>query len=71
MRAMTSNDEKEIRYYIETLRDTDGDTGFVHESFHRDNPPDYTRPWFAWVNTLFSKLIVKLQSEGKLKDPPD
>ena len=28
MRATTSNDEKEIRYCIETLRDTDGGTGF-------------------------------------------
>ena len=68
MRATTSNDEKEIRYCIETLRDTDGGTGFMHESFHKDNPSDYTRSWFAWTNTLFGELIVKLQSEGKLKD---
>jgi len=37
MRATTSNDEKEIRYCIETLRDTDGGTGFMHESFHKDS----------------------------------
>ena len=56
------------RIAIETLRDTDGGTGFMHESFHKDNPSDYTRSWFAWTNTLFGELIVKLQSEGKLKD---
>ena len=38
------------------------------ETFHKDNPSDYTRSWFAWTNTLFGELIVKLQSEGKLKD---
>ena len=70
MRATTSNDEKEIRYCIETLRDTDGGTGFMHESFHKDNPSDYTRSWFAWTNTLFGELIVKLQSEGQAERPP-
>ena len=68
MRATTSNDEKEIRYCIETLRDTDGGTGFMHESFLKVNPSEYSRSWFAWTNTLFGELIVKLQSEGKLKD---
>ena len=68
MLANTSNDEKEIRYCIETIRDTEAGTGFIHESFHKDNPKDYTRPWFAWANTLFGELIIKLQSEGRLKD---
>ena len=68
MLASTSNDEKEIRYCIETLRDTDAGTGFMHESFYQDDANKYTRPWFAWTNTLFGELIVKLQSEGKLKD---
>lgn len=68
MRATTSTDEAEIRYCIETLRDTDGGTGLMHESFHKDDGAKYTRSWFAWANTLFGELIVKLQSEGKLKD---
>jgi meiotically up-regulated gene 157 (Mug157) protein len=41
-------------------------TGFIHESFHKDNPKVFTREWFAWQNTLFGELIIKLVDEGKL-----
>jgi meiotically up-regulated gene 157 (Mug157) protein len=60
MRAMTSNNDDEIRWCIKTLRDTDGETGFMHESFHKDNASRFTRKWFAWANTLFGELIIKL-----------
>ncbi|HBG41173.1 MAG TPA: metal-independent alpha-mannosidase [Porphyromonadaceae bacterium] len=66
MRAMTSSDDKEIAHCLQMLRDTDGDTGFMHESFHKDNPKKFTRTWFAWVNTLFGELILKLDNENKL-----
>lgn len=65
MKALTSTDDKEIADCIKMLRNTDADTGFMHESFHKDNPSDFTRKWFAWVNTLFGELIVKLVDEGK------
>lgn len=68
MRAQTSSDEQEIRWCVETLRDVDAGTGLMHESFHKNDPKDYTRPWFAWTNTLFGELIIRLQQEGKLKD---
>jgi meiotically up-regulated gene 157 (Mug157) protein len=68
MRATTSTDEEEIRYCIQTLCDTDGGTGFMHESFHKDDPSNFTRKWFAWANTLFGELIIKLIDQGKLKD---
>lgn len=48
------------------LMETDADTGFMHESFHKDNPANFTRPWFAWQNTLFGELILKLVNEGKI-----
>jgi meiotically up-regulated gene 157 (Mug157) protein len=38
---------------------TDADTGFMHESFHPDDPGIFTRDWFAWSNSLFSELILK------------
>jgi meiotically up-regulated gene 157 (Mug157) protein len=65
MRAFTSNDDAEIKWCIETLERTDADTGFIHESFNKDNPKKFTRPWFAWQNTLFGELILKLIDEGK------
>jgi meiotically up-regulated gene 157 (Mug157) protein len=68
MRAHTATDEKEIRYCIETLRDTDAGTGFMHESFNMDDPTHFTRKWFAWANTLFGELIIRLQSEAKVTD---
>jgi hypothetical protein len=65
MRAMTSSSDQEIAWCIKTLRDTDGDTGFMHESFHKNDPKNFTRKWFAWANTLFGELILKLVNEEK------
>jgi meiotically up-regulated gene 157 (Mug157) protein len=59
MHAMTSNDRQTIARALHTLRETDGETGFMHESFHKDNPARFTRRWFAWANTLFGELVVK------------
>ncbi|MCC8173053.1 MAG: glycoside hydrolase family 125 protein [Odoribacter sp.] len=65
MKAMTSDDNSEIKECVRMLRDTDGGTGFMHESFHKDDATKFTRHWFAWTNTLFGELIVKLIKEGK------
>ena len=66
MRALTSNDEREIRQCLDWLVKTDGATGFMHESFHKDDPKKFTRKWFAWANTLFGELILKLYDENRL-----
>lgn len=66
MRAQTSESDEEIKDCLRMLRDTDGDTGFMHESFHKDDPTKFTRKWFAWVNTLFGELIVDLEQKGKI-----
>lgn len=65
MRAFTSKDDDEIRDCITMLLNTDGDTGFMHESFNVDDHSDYTRDWFAWANTLFGELILKLIRDDK------
>ncbi|MBD1395338.1 glycoside hydrolase family 125 protein [Mucilaginibacter glaciei] len=57
IRALTSTDDAEIRQCIETLRTTHGGTGFMHESFHKNDPKNFTRKWFAWANTLFGELL--------------
>ena len=65
MRAFTSTDDEEIRKCLQMLVDTDAGTGFIHESFHKDDATRYTRSWFAWQNTLFGELILKLLADGK------
>lgn len=67
MRAFTSQDDNEIKECIEMLMTTDAGTGFMHESFNVNDPEDFTRPWFAWQNTLFGELIIKLINDGKLE----
>lgn len=59
-RALTSTDEREIRQCLVWLRNTTAGTGFMHESFDKNDPFKFTRSWFAWANTLFGELIVKL-----------
>lgn len=66
MRAFTSTDDAEIADCIKMLLATDASTGFIHESFHKDNATDFTRPWFAWQNTLFGELVEKLVNDGKI-----
>mgnify|MGYP002986216669 CR=1 FL=1 len=66
MRCNTTHDNEEIRKCVKMLRDTDADTGFMHESFYKDDPSKFTRSWFAWVNTLFGEMIYRLVNEGKV-----
>ncbi len=60
LRALTSTNDKEIVQCLKWLRNTTADTDFMHESFNANNPSDFTRPWFAWANTLFGGLILRL-----------
>jgi meiotically up-regulated gene 157 (Mug157) protein len=67
MKAFTSQDNEEIKTCIRMLINTDAGTGFIHESFNKDNASDFTREWFAWQNTLFGELIIRLIDNGKLE----
>jgi len=35
----------------------------MHESFHKDDPTKFTRPWFAWADILFGEFVLKVVSE--------
>jgi meiotically up-regulated gene 157 (Mug157) protein len=61
IRALTSTNPAEIATCLKWLKHTHAGTGFMHESFNKDNPADFTRKWFAWANTLFGELIIKTQ----------
>ncbi len=63
IRALTSTDDAEIVQCLRTLKATHGGTGFMHEAFHKDDPANFTRAWFAWANTMFGELIVTLHRE--------
>lgn len=63
MKALTSHNPEEIAECLKTLRNTDGETGFIHESYHKDDPTKYTRKWFAWANTLFGELVMKISQD--------
>ena len=67
MKAFTSQDDAEIKWCVEMLMKTDAGTGFMHESFHVDDPTKFTREWFAWQNGLFGELILKIIADGKLE----
>lgn len=65
LRAMTSIDTNEIKKCLKMLKATHAAKGFMHESFNKDNPEQYSRDWFAWANTLYGELILKIYRENK------
>ena len=60
---MTSTDDEEIRACLRALKISHAGTGFMHESIDPDNPADFTRPWFAWSNSLFAEFVLKVYRE--------
>ncbi len=56
--ALTSNSDNEIARVIQLLKASSAGTGFIHESYNKDAPTQFTRSWFAWANTLFGELIA-------------
>lgn len=61
--ALTSSSVGEIREALRMLKIGSADTGFIHESYFKDDPKHFTRSWFAWANTLFGELIAHLAQE--------
>jgi meiotically up-regulated gene 157 (Mug157) protein len=61
MRAMTSEDVDEQAQCLRWLKGSHAGSGFMHESFNKDDPRKFTREWFAWANTLFGELILTLE----------
>ncbi len=59
MQGLTSNDKAEAEQIIETILNTDGDCELMHEGFDANDPSNFTRPWFAWSNSLFAELVYK------------
>lgn len=65
MRALTSTSDKEIKHCLSMLQKSNAGTGFMHESFNKNDAKEFTRKWFAWANTLFGELVWKTYREKK------
>jgi meiotically up-regulated gene 157 (Mug157) protein len=63
MQGLTGTDDKEIKNCLLMLQQTHAGTGFMHESFHKDDSTKFTRKWFAWANTLFGEFVWKVYKE--------
>ena len=50
-------DAQLMKNVLSMLESTDADTGFMHEGFCADDPTKFTRPWFAWSNSLFAEFV--------------
>lgn len=59
IRGLTSHDSQEIAACLKQLQHCHAGTGFMHESFHKDDVSKFTRKWFAWANTLFGEFVLK------------
>lgn len=66
MQGLTAATDEEMLEMIDVLEATDGETGYMHEGFHTDDPNRFTRPWFAWSNSLFSQLVYRALEKGIL-----
>ncbi len=62
---LTSIDSQEKNELLEMIQATDAGTGYMHESFSKDDPSIYTREWFAWANSMFSELVLQSVNNAK------
>jgi uncharacterized protein len=60
VQGLTSTSRGEQLALLETLMATDAATGLMHEGFHKDDPALFTRPWFAWANSMFAEFVIEL-----------
>lgn len=65
IRGLTSTNDAEIRQCLQILQKSNAGTGFMHESFHKDDASKFTRKWFAWTNTIFGEFVLKTFNERR------
>ncbi|MCC6290020.1 MAG: glycoside hydrolase family 125 protein [Chitinophagaceae bacterium] len=65
IRGLTSNNNAEVKQCLSILQKNHAGTGFMHESFNKDDASKFTRKWFAWANTLFGEFVLKVYRERR------
>lgn len=66
VQGMTSNSVEEKADMLRMLLNTTAGTGMMHESFLPDDPAQFTRPWFAWANSMFAEFVYQMYEAGEL-----
>nr|WP_172192354.1 glycoside hydrolase family 125 protein [Actinomyces faecalis] len=55
-----TGDLEEARECLAMILATDAGTGMTHESFHPDDPTQFTRAWFSWSNSMACELMMDI-----------
>jgi len=58
MQALTAVDSAEKDALLMMLLNTTAGTNYMHESFDPSQPDRFSRPWFAWANSLFGEFVI-------------
>ena len=66
MRGLTASSAAERLDCVRLLANTHAGTYLAHESFVADDPSTFTRPWFAWANSLVGEFLERTALEGLL-----
>jgi uncharacterized protein len=67
MQALTATNNAERESLLEMILRTTAGTPYMHESFDPDDPKKFTRPWFAWANSLYAELICRMVMPEKYR----
>ena len=57
--ALTATDPAEADADLALLCRTHASRRVMHETFHKDDAAEFTRPWFCWPNALFAELVMR------------
>lgn len=58
IQGLTSANADEILGLLDTLQKIDANTYLMHEGVDVDDPAKFTRPWFAWANSIFAEFVA-------------
>ncbi|MBR4867621.1 MAG: glycoside hydrolase family 125 protein [Clostridia bacterium] len=64
MQGLTATSPAEQKLLLDLLLTTHADCYYMHEGVNVDNPHEFTRPWFAWANTICSEFLITCIENG-------
>jgi len=57
--GLTRTESEALDDVLNTLETTDAGTGYMHESFHKDDATVFTREWFSWADAMYLEVVLK------------